>query len=111
MFLRQALPVEYARGQLAGTPMCMEQHYQLFTSYRNPGLKTDTLKVQTNASSSVPEHVIVACKNQVRNPATEDTFYSVTFLSQDSVQLCKNDSILVTLSPYSLREKWSISGL
>lgn len=66
MFLRRALPVEHARGQLAGTPLCMEQYYRLFTSYRYPGLKTDTLKVQTDASSTAPEHVIVARKNQVR---------------------------------------------
>uniref|UniRef100_H3DQ14 Choline O-acetyltransferase n=1 Tax=Tetraodon nigroviridis TaxID=99883 RepID=H3DQ14_TETNG len=60
----RALPVEYARGQLAGTPMCMEQYYRLFTSYRYPGLKSDALKVQTNASSSAPQHIVVACKNQ-----------------------------------------------
>nr|XP_020460786.1 choline O-acetyltransferase-like isoform X2 [Monopterus albus] len=60
----RALPVDFARGQLAGTPLCMEQYYHLFTSYRYPGLKTDTLKVQMNAASSAPEHIIVACKNQ-----------------------------------------------
>eukprot|EP00064_Thunnus_orientalis_P002511 superscaffoldBa00000187_g2518 len=60
----RALPVEFARGQLAGTPLCMEQYYRLFSSYRYPGLKTDTLKVQMNAASSAPEHIIVACKNQ-----------------------------------------------
>ncbi|KAM7370669.1 hypothetical protein PAMP_010196 [Pampus punctatissimus] len=60
----RALPVEFARGQLAGTPLCMEQYYRLFKSYRYPGLKTDTLKVQLNAASSAPEHIIVACKNQ-----------------------------------------------
>ncbi|XP_059180700.1 choline O-acetyltransferase-like [Centropristis striata] len=60
----RALPVDFARGQLAGTPLCMEQYYRLFNSYRYPGLKTDTLKVQMNAASSVPEHIIVACKNQ-----------------------------------------------
>ncbi|XP_069548008.1 choline O-acetyltransferase-like [Brachyistius frenatus] len=58
------LPVDFARGQLAGTPMCMKQYYRLFSSYRYPGLKTDTLKVQMNAASSAPEHMIVACKNQ-----------------------------------------------
>ncbi|XP_008435091.1 choline O-acetyltransferase b isoform X2 [Poecilia reticulata] len=58
------LPLDFARGQLAGTPLCMEQYYRLFTSYRYPGLKTDTLKVDLNAASSAPEHVIVACKNQ-----------------------------------------------
>ncbi|KAM7381473.1 hypothetical protein PAMA_012355 [Pampus argenteus] len=60
----RALPVEFARGQLAGTPLCMEQYYRLFNSYRYPGLKTDALKVQSNAASSAPEHIIVACKNQ-----------------------------------------------
>uniref|UniRef100_UPI0037E9630D choline O-acetyltransferase-like n=1 Tax=Semicossyphus pulcher TaxID=241346 RepID=UPI0037E9630D len=60
----RALPVDFARGQLAGTPLCMEQYYRLFTSYRYPGLKTDALKVQMNAASSVPEHIIVACKDQ-----------------------------------------------
>uniref|UniRef100_A0A7N8WNN5 Choline O-acetyltransferase n=1 Tax=Mastacembelus armatus TaxID=205130 RepID=A0A7N8WNN5_9TELE len=61
---RRALPLDFARGQLAGTPLCMEQYYRLFTSYRFPGLKTDTLKVQMNTASSAPEHIIVACKNQ-----------------------------------------------
>ncbi|XP_022598040.1 choline O-acetyltransferase-like [Seriola dumerili] len=60
----RALPVDFARGQLAGTPLCMEQYYRLFTSYRYPGIKTDTLKVQMNAASSAPEHIIVACKSQ-----------------------------------------------
>ncbi|XP_070847437.1 choline O-acetyltransferase-like [Chaetodon trifascialis] len=60
----RALPVDFARGQLAGTPLCMEQYYRLFTSYRYPGLKTDTLKVHMNGASSEPEHIIVACKNQ-----------------------------------------------
>ncbi|XP_057682026.1 choline O-acetyltransferase-like [Corythoichthys intestinalis] len=60
----QALPVEFARGQLAGTPLCMEQYSRLFTSYRYPGLKTDTLKVHMNAASETSAHIIVACKNQ-----------------------------------------------
>uniref|UniRef100_A0A8D2ZLN6 Choline O-acetyltransferase n=1 Tax=Scophthalmus maximus TaxID=52904 RepID=A0A8D2ZLN6_SCOMX len=60
----RALPVDFARGQLAGTPLCMEQYYRLFTSYRYPGLKTDTLKVQMNAASKAPEHIVVACKHQ-----------------------------------------------
>ncbi|XP_040033120.2 choline O-acetyltransferase b [Gasterosteus aculeatus] len=60
----RALPVDFARGQLAGTPLCMEQYYRLFKSYRYPGLKTDTLEVQMDAASSAPRHIIVACKNQ-----------------------------------------------
>ncbi|XP_043958653.1 choline O-acetyltransferase-like [Gambusia affinis] len=58
------LPLDFARGQLAGTPLCMEQYYRLFTSYRYPGLKTDTLKVDLSAASPAPEHMIVVCKNQ-----------------------------------------------
>lgn len=77
MSLRRALPVDFAQGQLAGTPMCMEQYYRIFTSYRYPGLKTDTLKVQMNAASSAPEHIIVACKNQVRTLAFRETFYTL----------------------------------
>lgn len=76
MSLRRALPVDFARGQLAGTPLCMEQYYRLFTSYRYPGLKTDTLKVQMNVASSAPEHIIVACKNQVRTPVSEKIFHT-----------------------------------
>uniref|UniRef100_G3ND37 Choline O-acetyltransferase n=1 Tax=Gasterosteus aculeatus aculeatus TaxID=481459 RepID=G3ND37_GASAC len=60
----RALPVDFARGQLAGTPLCMEQYYRLFKSYRYPGLKTDTLEVQMDAASSAPRHIVVACKNQ-----------------------------------------------
>ncbi|KAK2852630.1 hypothetical protein Q7C36_007831 [Tachysurus vachellii] len=59
-----ALPVDIARGQLAGTPLCMEQYYRLFTSYRLPGPKTDTLVAQKNCVMPEPEHIIVACKNQ-----------------------------------------------
>lgn len=73
MSLRRALPVDFARGQLAGTPLCMEQYYRLFTSYRYPGIKTDTLKVQINTASSAAEHIIVASKNQVRMLESEKT--------------------------------------
>lgn len=70
MSLRRTLPVDFARGQLAGTPLCMEQYYRLFSSYRYPGLRTDLLKVQMNTE---PEHIIVACKNQVRMLASVET--------------------------------------
>ncbi|XP_028845157.1 choline O-acetyltransferase [Denticeps clupeoides] len=60
----QALPVDYARGQLAGTPLCMDQYYRLFTSYRLPGPKRDTLVAQKSSVMPEPEHIIVACKNQ-----------------------------------------------
>ncbi|KAM9364966.1 choline O-acetyltransferase [Pholidichthys leucotaenia] len=60
----RALPVDYARGQLAGTPLCMEQYYRLFTSYRLPGPERDTLVAQESTVMPEPEHIIVACKNQ-----------------------------------------------
>jgi len=66
-----ALPVEYARGQLAGTPFCMEQYYRLFTSYRLPGPERDTLVAQESSVMPEPEHIIVACKNQVRLEETQ----------------------------------------
>nr|XP_006630421.1 PREDICTED: choline O-acetyltransferase [Lepisosteus oculatus] len=59
-----ALPEDYARGQLAGTPLCMEQYYRLFSSYRLPGQKKDTLVAQKSSVMPEPEHIIVACKNQ-----------------------------------------------
>uniref|UniRef100_A0A667WCR9 Choline O-acetyltransferase n=1 Tax=Myripristis murdjan TaxID=586833 RepID=A0A667WCR9_9TELE len=60
----RALPMDYARGQLAGTPLCMEQYYRLFTSYRLPGPERDTLVAQESTVMPEPEHIIVACKNQ-----------------------------------------------
>lgn len=65
MSCRHALPVDFARGQLAGTPLCMEQYYRLFTTYRLPGPKTDTLVAQKSCVMPEPEHIIVAYKNQV----------------------------------------------
>ncbi|XP_043912454.1 choline O-acetyltransferase isoform X2 [Protopterus annectens] len=59
-----ALPIDYARGQLAGDPLCMEQYYRLFSSYRLPGHKKDTLVAQKSSVMPEPEHIIVACKNQ-----------------------------------------------
>ncbi|XP_054654938.1 choline O-acetyltransferase isoform X1 [Dunckerocampus dactyliophorus] len=61
----RALPVEYARGQLAGTSLCMEQYYRIFTSYRVPGHERDTLVAQDSTVMPEPEHIIVACKNQL----------------------------------------------
>uniref|UniRef100_A0A3B3BDI2 Choline O-acetyltransferase n=1 Tax=Oryzias melastigma TaxID=30732 RepID=A0A3B3BDI2_ORYME len=58
------LPVDYSRGQLAGTPLCMEQYYRLFTSYRLPGVERDTLVAQESSVMPEPQHMIVACKNQ-----------------------------------------------
>ncbi|RXN21735.1 choline O-acetyltransferase [Labeo rohita] len=56
--LRRALPVDYARGQLAGTPLCMDQYNKVFTSYRLPGPKLDTLVAQKSTVMPEPEHII-----------------------------------------------------
>uniref|UniRef100_A0A4W5LNA7 Choline O-acetyltransferase n=1 Tax=Hucho hucho TaxID=62062 RepID=A0A4W5LNA7_9TELE len=59
----RVLPVDFARGQLAGTPLCMKQYYRLFNTYRLPGHKRDTLIIHGTGSTE-QEHIIVACKNQ-----------------------------------------------
>ncbi|TNN83759.1 Choline O-acetyltransferase [Liparis tanakae] len=62
---KRSLPVDVAAGKLAGTPLCMEQYYRVFSSYRVPGIQADTLEVETNVAAAKSQHVIVACKNQV----------------------------------------------
>nr|XP_021140081.1 choline O-acetyltransferase isoform X2 [Columba livia] len=59
-----ALPVDFARGQLSGHPLCMKQYYGLFSSYRLPGHIKDTLVAQKSSVMPEPEHIIVACNNQ-----------------------------------------------
>ncbi|KFQ41473.1 PREDICTED: choline O-acetyltransferase, partial [Nestor notabilis] len=58
------LPVDFARGQLSGHPLCMKQYYGLFSSYRLPGHTKDTLVAQKSSVMPEPEHIIVACNNQ-----------------------------------------------
>jgi len=45
--------------------MCMEQYYRLFTSYRYPGVERDSLETSLIARDDQPQHIIVACKDQV----------------------------------------------
>lgn len=59
------MPVDFARGQLSGHPLCMKQYYGLFSSYRLPGHTKDTLVAQKSNIMPEPEHIIVACNNQV----------------------------------------------
>ncbi|KAK9400488.1 choline O-acetyltransferase [Crotalus adamanteus] len=59
-----ALPVDFARGQLSGHPLCMKQYYGLFSSYRLPGHTKDTLVSQKSSIMPEPDHIIVACNNQ-----------------------------------------------
>lgn len=46
----------------------MKQYYGLFSSYRLPGHTQDTLVAQKSSVMPEPEHVIVACCNQVSGP-------------------------------------------
>lgn len=41
----------------------MEQHYRLFTSYRQPGREADVQLTDLEALGS--EYIVVACNNQV----------------------------------------------
>ncbi|XP_067409082.1 choline O-acetyltransferase [Emydura macquarii macquarii] len=59
-----AIPVDFARGQLSGHPLCMKQYYGLFSSYRLPGHTKDTLVAQKSSIMPEPEHIVVACNNQ-----------------------------------------------
>uniref|UniRef100_F7ALU3 Choline O-acetyltransferase n=1 Tax=Monodelphis domestica TaxID=13616 RepID=F7ALU3_MONDO len=59
-----SIPIDCARGQLSGQPLCMKQYYGLFSSYRLPGHTKDTLVAQTSSIMPEPEHIIVACNNQ-----------------------------------------------
>ncbi|XP_077438276.1 choline O-acetyltransferase [Vanacampus margaritifer] len=60
----RTLPVDYARGQLAGTPLCMEQYHRIFSAYRLPGRERDVLVGNDGSALPDPEYIIVACKNQ-----------------------------------------------
>uniref|UniRef100_S4RY44 Choline O-acetyltransferase n=1 Tax=Petromyzon marinus TaxID=7757 RepID=S4RY44_PETMA len=59
----RALPQDFARGQLSGHPLCMEQYYRLFSSYRLAGHPRDTLVAPRSTVMPEPEHIIVACNN------------------------------------------------
>uniref|UniRef100_A0A8C6X690 Choline O-acetyltransferase n=1 Tax=Naja naja TaxID=35670 RepID=A0A8C6X690_NAJNA len=62
--LSHTLPVDFARGQLSGHPLCMKQYYGLFSSYRLPGHIKDTLVSHKSNIMPEPDHIIVACNNQ-----------------------------------------------
>ncbi|XP_052069853.1 choline O-acetyltransferase-like [Mytilus californianus] len=60
----RGLPIDRARHKEKGQPLCMEQYYKLFTSYRIPGVKKDSLISNHTNLMPEPEHIIVICKNQ-----------------------------------------------
>uniref|UniRef100_A0AAY3ZUQ7 Choline O-acetyltransferase n=1 Tax=Denticeps clupeoides TaxID=299321 RepID=A0AAY3ZUQ7_9TELE len=55
--------LEY-KAMLDLDPLCMEQYYRLFSSYRRPGLKHDTLLTDRSSASPKSEHIVVACNSQ-----------------------------------------------
>ncbi|ESN99655.1 hypothetical protein HELRODRAFT_84274, partial [Helobdella robusta] len=60
------LPIDRARSREKGQPLCMEQYYRLFTSYRYPGVGKDCL-VTSQAQQQVHEneHIIVVYRGQL----------------------------------------------
>ena len=62
---RRGLPIDRCRHKEKGQPLCMEQYYRLFKSYRVPGLMKDSLILNSTKLVQEPEHVIVVCRNQV----------------------------------------------
>lgn len=59
------LPIDRCTCREKGQPLCMEQYYRLFSSYRLPGIEKDKLVDSSNNLALEPEHVIVICRNQV----------------------------------------------
>lgn len=66
MYFRRGLPIDRANIREKGQPLCMEQYYRLFSSYRQPGVKKDVLRT-TETSGLESDHIIVMCHNQVHH--------------------------------------------
>lgn len=62
-YCSRGLPVDRCTHRERGQPMCMEQYYRLFTSYRIPGTTFDSL--QTIAPSREPDYIIIIHRGQV----------------------------------------------
>lgn len=62
MCCSETIPVEY----LGGKPLCMNQYYEVLSSCRIPGLKTDSV-VNHAKSSRPPKHITVVHNFQVRS--------------------------------------------
>jgi len=66
MLCSRLLPYDRARSREKGQPLCMEQYYRLFNTYRFPGVVKDRL-VTTSADNQTcqPQHIVVAHKDHV----------------------------------------------
>uniref|UniRef100_A0A667XEN8 Carnitine O-acetyltransferase n=1 Tax=Myripristis murdjan TaxID=586833 RepID=A0A667XEN8_9TELE len=80
MIDNETLPVEF----LGGSPLCMNQYYELLSSCRIPGLKRDSV-VNHAKSSSPPTHITVVHNyqffvldvyNSDKTPLTEEQLYT-----------------------------------
>ncbi|KAL3311801.1 hypothetical protein Ciccas_009615, partial [Cichlidogyrus casuarinus] len=61
---QRQLPIDRVSHNRKGQPLCMEQYYQLFTSYRYPGLLKDSHDTKIMHDPFDSEYIIVAYKNQ-----------------------------------------------
>lgn len=76
------LPVDRLTCREKGQPLCMEQYYRLFTSYRSPGEHCDSLIDCRSSQLLEPEHVIVICHDQMY---VLDVIVNFTRLSDDQL--------------------------
>ncbi|KAF7259317.1 hypothetical protein EG68_03224 [Paragonimus skrjabini miyazakii] len=77
----RSLPIDRARHSRKGQPLCMEQYYRLFTSYRYPGKAKDTLVTKTERDPFDPEHITVVCLDQ----------YFIMEVISNGTKLCEED--------------------
>ncbi|TGZ73878.1 hypothetical protein CRM22_001266 [Opisthorchis felineus] len=78
----RSLPIDRARHSRKGQPMCMEQYYRLFTSYRYPGKTKDTLVTTSDNDPFDPEHIIVVCLDQF---FVMEVIFNGTRLSEEDI--------------------------
>nr|XP_022319344.1 choline O-acetyltransferase-like [Crassostrea virginica] len=113
----RGLPVDRARHNKKGQPLCMEQYYRLFTSYRVPGIKKDSLISNNSHLLPDPEHIIVICKNQF---FVLDVVINFTRLSEEDLctqlgRICKMaeenkegvDPVGILTAAY--RDRWALA--
>ncbi|KAM7541682.1 hypothetical protein Aperf_G00000006917 [Anoplocephala perfoliata] len=70
----RSLPIDRVSHNRKGQPLCMEQYYRLFTSYRYPGLEKDRQVTRDLSEVAENAYAIVACHDQ---------FFKLDLLSQD----------------------------
>ncbi|XP_062590553.1 choline O-acetyltransferase-like, partial [Saccostrea cucullata] len=113
----RGLPVDRARHNKKGQPLCMEQYYRLFTSYRVPGIKKDSLTSNNSHLLPDPEHIIVVCKNQYfvldvvinfTRLSEEDLFTQLSRISKmaEENQECVEPVGILTAA---YRDRWAIA--